>query len=102
MSKQKVLQSIDLVAYFAIINATIFAIVFQYTASVETIKVSLLSFIVGFALSFVFCLLRFVFSYKFENDENYQLTKKRKIILAIKSILSLLMLVFSMVVLILI
>ena len=102
MNKQKVLQSIDLVAYLAIINATIFAIIFQYTASIETIKVSLFSFIVGFALSFLFCLLRFIFSYKNKNDENYQLTKKRKIILAIKTCLSLLMLIFSIVILVLI
>lgn len=62
MNKQNLLKIIDSISYLLIINATVFVLLFQNSASLLLLKISLISYAVAFAASIAFCVCRLVFA----------------------------------------
>ena len=98
MDRQKILKVIDIVSYVALINATIFVLLFEYTSSIESDKLSITSYIVAFVASALFSVLRFIYSKLPLEDSSLLLTKKQVVINIIKFIMSIILLVFVIII----
>ena len=99
MDKLKLLKTLDKISYIAIINATVFVLLFQYAAATVALYVSLFSYIVAFLTCFLFCFFRFYYaSVANENETELVLKKTQKFWILIKLALSLILLVVGLIV----
>lgn len=91
MNRQKILQALDITAYAAIINAVLFAILFQYASGEFALNISLWSFLVAFAFSAVFSIFRLAFD---KSETEFNLSNKQKVWIFVRLAFSIIMLVF--------
>ena len=97
MNKQNLLLFLDKVSYLAIINATIFVVLFQFLSAPIFVYVSMFSYLVAFLMSILFCVFRIYYA-KTNTEEIYAITKKQKIWLIAKIILSFVLFSVSLVI----
>lgn len=78
MNKQNLLKVTDVISYLAIINATVFILLFQNSDSLLLLKISLISYVFAFVSSIIFCLLRMIFSKTQELHTELVVSNKQK------------------------
>ena len=94
-NRLKILNVLDIISYIAIINATMFVLLFEFTSTGETLYVALASFIVAFLSQAIFGVLRLVYSKSQHADANFVLSTKQKIWIVVKIVLSGALLAFA-------
>lgn len=94
MNKQNILKILDGISYLAIINATVFVLLFQNTASGILLRISLISYFISFLASIAFCFLRLNFASGQGVESEFYANKKQKIWNIIRLILSMAILGF--------
>ncbi len=93
MKKEHILKYLDLGSYSFLINAVLFAVLFQYSAARVLLFISIISFILAFLLSIVFSVCRIIFDAKYQDD--FKLTKKQKVYNFVKLFFSVVLFGFS-------
>lgn len=104
MKKKDILKTLDIASLVSIFIATVLVIVYQFTASYQVIRFSIVMYTASFFILTVFYAIKtyFVFAKTQEDGvEIFSLTKKEKGFLIAKLALSAVAFVFSLVILIL-
>ena len=94
MNKQNLLRILDGISYLAIINATVFVLLFQNSASMLLLTIALISYVVAFVLGVAFCLTRIIFSKNQERESEFFVSKKQKVWTIVRLVLSVAILSF--------
>ena len=81
----------------AIINATLFVVLFQFVSLSWFVYVAMFSYMVAFLTSITFCVFRIYYA-KSYSDDVFAITKKQQTWLIIKTILSFVLFALSLVI----
>lgn len=98
MNKQNILLVLDKVSYVLLINATIFVVLFQFLAGSILLYVAMISYALAFLMIAALCGFRIYLDFIKEENQTFELSRKKKIWLILKLILSFVLFGLSLVV----
>lgn len=104
MNKKEMLKTFDLAGFVSLVIATILVLIFQFTGNIQVVKMSLVMYAVAFFILTVFFALKTYFGFaktKQNNELIVNLEDKQKGWMIAKLVLSVIVFIFSLVVVIL-
>lgn len=96
MNKNNFLMGLDKTAFVAIIVATIFVAMFQYLAISIFLYISMISYAIAFLTIIVLSVFRIYYAKTEVDNETYMMSKKQQLWLILKTILSFVLFVLSL------
>jgi len=95
MNKKDVLKLLDVVSFIAMINGTVFVLLFQNLSGSMLLYISLISYIIAFTSYAAICVFKLLCSFKVEVDDEFYLKTKQKVWVSIQLVCSLALIILS-------